>query len=763
MPNGTIHFNEDAAPQETVLDDGTRVYRACAAGFGCHNLGCGIKVFVKDGVIQKIEGDPDNPISKGRLCIRCLTAKEYLEHADRILYPMKRVGERGENRWERISWDEALETIVENYWNTVNTWGVNSVSVWCGTGREACHYHFTLCNDIFGSVSAVHPNSGWSCIVPRMAIMLWNMGSSYIEFDNALGFPKRYDDPRWECPKYMLLWGRDPLRSNPDGLWGHSIIEMMKRGMKTIVVDPRANWLACNADIHLQLRPGTDAALALGLLNVAINEGLYDHDFVEKWTYGFEQLEERVQEYPPERVAEICDVDPEDIRAAARCLSEKPSTLCMGLPVDQNPNTFQIGLAVYSLFAIYGDMDIPGGLFMGQPGTFAAMSEVDQTDTSGLEGLAKFGNLGVNPLGHDKYPAMSAISNNTHPDYTLDVLESEVGLPYPIKFAYIFANNITSCMVEQPKRWYEALRKVPFIAVCDQFMTPTAIGLADIVLPSSTFLEHNGWVTNSQGSQPGQVGAIIKCVESLGETKSDLEILFELHKRLYPDSTRPEWRSEEAFLSNEFAKVGGQDLTWDKIKSNVIGQLELEYRKYEKGLLRSDGQPGFNTPTGRIELYGTILQQLGEDPLPYYAEPKFSAISRPDFTEDYPLILTTGARRYTSFHSENRHIKTLREIHEYGSVQINPITAKKRGIANGTWVWVENPWGRVKSMAEVTPIVKENVISMDHGWWYPERNPDDMYDVWDYSVNSLIPHEENGPLGFGTHYKSLPATIYPVG
>ncbi|NTU89690.1 MAG: hypothetical protein HGA54_07275, partial [Actinobacteria bacterium] len=247
-----------------------------------------------------------------------------------------------------------------------------------------------------------------------------------------------------------------------------------------------------------------------------------------------------------------------------------------------------------------------------------------------------------------------------------------------------------------------------------------------------------------------------------GETKSDLEILFELHKRIYPNSTRPEWQSEEAFLSNELAKVGGAELTWEKAKSNPIGQLELEYRKYEKGLLRPDGQPGFNTPTGRIELYGTILQNLGDDPLPYYMEPKFSGVSRPDLAEEFPLTLTTGARRYTSFHSENRHIKTLREIHPYGSVQINPVTAERYGIANGTWVWVENPWGRVKSYAEITPIIKESVISMDHGWWYPERDADKLFDVWDYSVNSLIPHEENGPLGFGTHYKSLPATIYPV-
>lgn len=758
-----VNFNPNATPAVTELEDGTQVIRTCASGFGCHNIGCGLRVFVKDGEIKKIEGDPEHPITKGRLCVRCLTAKEYFEHPERILYPLKRAGERGENKWERISWDEALDTIIENYYSVRDTYGINSVSVWCGTGREASKYHFALCNDVFGSVTAVHPNSGWSCIVPRMASMFWCMGSSYIEFDNAIGFPNRYDDPRWECPKYMLMWGRDPLRSNPDGLWGHSVIEMMKRGMKLIVVDPRANWLATRAEHHLQLRPGTDGALAMALLNVVTQEDLVDHEFIDSWCYGYDDLKERAAEYPPEAVAEICDIEAEDIIAAARCLASGRSTMCMGLPVDQNPNCIQIGHALLSLFAITGNMDVPGGLFMGQPSTFAADVNPEDLNAAGtsneddLEGLALYNNIGVNPLGHDKYPAMSLISNNTHPDYTLDVLETEQ--PYPIKFAYMFGHNPLACMVEQPKRWFEALRKIDFIAIADQFMTPSIIALADIVLPASTYLEHEGFVANNNSSQPGQLGSITKVIENVGETKSDLEITIELHNRIYPDSKKPEWANPEAYISNELSKISGVDFTYPELQDRVIGQYELEYKKYEKGLLRSDGKPGFNTPTGRIELYSNVLAGVGENPLPYYIEPKFSAIARPDLAEDFPLVLTTGARQYTSFHSENRHIETLREIHRWQTVEINPVTAEQYGITEGSWVWIENPWGRVKAFAHLTPIVKENVISCDHGWWYPERDPDNLFDIWETSLNQLIPHEENGPLGFGTLYKSVPCKL----
>jgi anaerobic selenocysteine-containing dehydrogenase len=754
-----VHFNEQAGPVVKELDDGTKVFRTCSAGLGCHNLSCGLQVHVKDGKLVKIEGDPDHPITQGRLCVRCLTAKEYIYHKDRILYPLKRIGKRGENKWERISWDEALATIVENYKKTVDAYGVNSVGVWCGTGRECGQIHFQLSNDVFGTVNAVHPNSGWSCIVPRMAAMLWTMGSSYIEADNAIGFPDRYDDPRWVPPKYMLIWGRDPLRSNPDGLFGHSIVDMMKRGTKLIVADPRANWLATRAEIHLQMRPGTDGALALGLLNVIIEEDLYDHDFVELWTYGFDELAVRAKEYPVEKVAEITEIDAEDIRAAARCLSQRPSTLSMGLAVDQNPNTLQIGHALLSLFAICGHMDVPGGCFMGMPPTFAGMSEnvTDEAAAGEPEGLALYNNLGVNPLGHDKYPAMSRIVNSVHPDVTLNVLET--GLPYPLKFAYILNHNALSCMVPQPKRYMESMRKLDFVAVADIFMTPTIIACADIVLPAATFLEKEGYCTNNNSSQPGQLGIFYQTIDRVGEVRSDMEIMIALHKRLYPNSKNTEYASPVDFIDTQLSKIRDNTATFADLKEHIIVQYELEYKKYEQGLLRADGSVGFNTPTGRIELYSTVLQSLGDDPLPYYLEPKFSAISRPDLAIDYPLILTTGARRFTSFHSENRQIETLREIHQWPTVQIHPDTAAHYGITEGTWVRIENPWGKVEQVAHLTPIIKENVISCDHGWWLPEEPAEDLFAVYRTNVNQLVPHEEVGPLGFGTHYKSIPAKI----
>jgi len=283
-----------------VNSDGSYTVRTCGwSPPGDHPVGCGMKLHIKDGKLVKVEGDPEHPISQGRLCVRCLTLPEYVHHPQRIIYPMKRVGKRGEDKWQRISWDEAWDIIVEKIKYFQETYGPESIIVFGGTGREACLYYYPLGFSSIGTPNVCYALSGWSCYGPRCSITDYILGAGYPEIDFAGYYPDRYDNPNYVLPKYIVLWGKNPLMSNPDGFYGHSIIDMMKRGTKLICVDPRIHWLATRAEHVLQLRPGTDTALALGILNVLINEELYDKEFVENWCYGFEELKERVQEYPP--------------------------------------------------------------------------------------------------------------------------------------------------------------------------------------------------------------------------------------------------------------------------------------------------------------------------------------------------------------------------------------------------------------------------------------------------------------------------------
>lgn len=748
-------------PAVEELTDGTKVFRTAQwSPPGCHGVGCGLRCFVKDGKLIKVEGDPDQPITNGRLCIRCLTLPEYFYHKDRLLYPMKRDrSQRGNpDAWERITWDEAYDIVVKKYFELSKKYGNDTISVWTGTGREASAYQFQLCNQVFHSRTAVHANGGWSCIIPRQTAMDWLLGCAYVEYDGAFGFKDRYDDPRYELPKYMLVWGRNPLWSNPDGLFGHSTVDMMKRGMKLIVVDPVANWLAMHAEYHLQLRPGTDAALAMALNNVIIEEDLVDHEFIDKWCYGFDEYAERMKTMPPEKAAEITGVPAEDIRAAARCLAQKPCTASVGLKVDQNPNTLSIGHAVWGIFAICGNLDNPGGIKLGQ-----TMKNGGSTGRQGVGMSVQEEDVNPIPIaGHEQYPAMDFIINTTQPDCTLDTLLT--GNPYPIEFIFIQSSNfISSCITQQPRRWLEAARHKEFICATDIFMNPTIQALADVVMPVSTGLEHEGLVTFHGCNQPGQFNALTGVMPVQGECKSDLQIMLDLDHRINPDRTEDveKWSDEHHYLTSKIAGIPDTDnLEYETLKEWVYGQYEIPYYQYELGLLRADGKPGFKSPTGRVELYSTVKLRLGEDPLPYYEEPRFSKISRPEWAEEYPLTFCTGARRPTSFHTEHRMIESLREIHHDATVQINPKTAEDKGIHNGDWVWIENPWGRCEMVAEVTPIVKEDVIQCDHGWWYPEEKDAELYDVWKSNINELMPHKEIGKLGLGSHYGALPCKIY---
>lgn len=291
----------------TPEEDGVYQVRTCAwSPPGDHPVGCGLIVTVKDGKLVKVEGDPNHPITHGRLCPRCLALDEVVYHEDRLMHPMKRAREdRGKDKWVQITWEEAYDIIEERVRDVWENYGPECCTTITGTGRETTFWANVYCTNVLGSPNACSTLSGLSCYGPRCTIADYHLGAGYPELDYAAFFPDRYDDPRYEVPKYIILWGKNPIYSSPDGFFGHAIIDLMKRGSKIITVDPRLTWLGARAEYHLQLRPGTDAVVGMGLCNVIIQEDLYDHDFVEKWCYGFKEYAECCAEWTPERVEEV--------------------------------------------------------------------------------------------------------------------------------------------------------------------------------------------------------------------------------------------------------------------------------------------------------------------------------------------------------------------------------------------------------------------------------------------------------------------------
>jgi anaerobic selenocysteine-containing dehydrogenase len=314
------------------------------------------------------------------------------------------------------------------------------------------------------------------------------------------------------------------------------------------------------------------------------------------------------------------------------------------------------------------------------------------------------------------------------------------------------SNFLTATCSAQPMRWYNALKDLEFNVVQDTFMTPTAMALCDLFLPLPTFAEHDGVVITHFGRNSVVLGAINEALR-VGETRSDIEVCIELGKKLHPDMWP--YTDVKDFFSQQLKPELGVDFAG--LSEMGVYSPKYTYKKYEKGLLRADGEPGFNTVTGMVELSSTLFEAWGDDALPYYKEPPYSPISTPELFDQYPLILTTGARKTTSFHSEHRQLAVMREIDPDPVLEIYPDTAKALNIKENDWVLIENMFGKAKLRAHLTVCIHPKVVHATHGWWFPESDGEapNLFGVWESNVNNLVPHKHIGTLGFGCPAKQM--------
>jgi anaerobic selenocysteine-containing dehydrogenase len=721
-----------------------------SAGCGSHG-GCGAEIYVKDGKVICVEGDRKHPFNQGRLCPKGLAIPQYMYHPDRVTTPLKRVGERGEGKWQPISWDEAYGTIETRLKDIRDKYGAESVIFCQGTGRDIGG-PITFLMYAYGSPNWVQVGlAGHACYTPRLGAMFATQGA-YCVLDASQFLEERYEAKEWEVPKYIIIWAQNPIAGCHDGFFGHWIIDCMQRGSKLIVIDPRATWFSSRADVHLQNRPGTDGAIAMGMLNVIINEGIYDKEFVDNWCYGFDELKERVQEYPPEKVEEISWVPADLLRKAARLYAQnKPSAIQWGEPVDAMPAGSVVAQAINHLWAITGNIDNPGGNVIARNSHGVTTYPFSSAELTKLYGEELVKKLNEKRIGANDYPMIKNFRGWVQPDVLIEQLETDE--PYKVHGAWIQTSNILGGQAADPKRHYEAMKKLDFVVVVDLFQNPTSMALADIFLPAVSFTEKESfrsWWQPLCITQPA--------VASVGECKSDWEINLEMAKRL---ATNPIPYDTVKDLINDRLKDGNTDFDTLAAKGGweypPEGDPTRPYYRYEKGLLRADGQPGFDTPTGKVELYSKRYEEWGLDPLPYYEEPAESPVSTPEIEREYPLILTTGRRSPVFFHSEHRMIPWLRELDPDPVVEVNPQTARDIGIAHGEWVYVENQRGRVKLRVKVTATAHPKVVTCPHGWWLPETDgtAPNLFSTWDHNINILTSMGNQGKSGFGgTNYRS---------
>lgn len=676
----------------------------------CH-CECGVLVHVEDEKVVKIEGDPDCPVNEGAMCPKGLAAIQFLYHPDRIKYPMKRIGERGEGKWQRISWDEALHTVAARFTEIMEKYGPESITWSWGDASFHCHL-LTKQGWLYAMNSPTHlHNDAHYCFHPVII-------ANKVTFGDFLTSEGTLDYKNSKC---IMLWGGNPVMSHP--MAARDIMIGRKNGAKIIVVDPRFTEIAAKADIFLQPRPATDDALALGILNVIINEQLYDKEFINKWCVGFDELRKRVQEYPPQRVSEITWISEEEIiRAARMYATNRPGTTHTRMGVLENTNAIQTIRAISMIPAICGDLDVKGGHIMqNKPQGFKTSFEIISRE------LRQAPEIEDRRIGAKEFPLLcssqSLAFNNCHPPSVIHAMLT--GKPYPVKA--LWACNSLLLALEDSRETKEALMSLDFVVGSDFFMTPT-MELCDIILPPCSYLARD------EVCEPlctgNLIGARQKAIEPEFETRDEREITYEVIKRMglkFP----AEWDTIER--QNDM-RVKGMGITFEEFKKKGYMTEPIRYRKYEG--------KGFDTPSGKVELYSSILEKFGYDPLPYYQENPETPISAPELYQDYPLILITGGRHIVYFHGANRQIPWLREIVPYPRMEIHPDTASELGIKDGDAVWIEAPKGRgrVKMKAELTEAVHKRVVHAPSHWWYPEVK-DSQHGCWDSNINAIMSND----------------------
>lgn len=655
---------------------------------------CGLNVYVEDGKIIKVEGMPEHPFRQ--LCIKSRAIIDWVYSKERVTKPMRKVN----GKWQAVSWDKALDFIANKLGSMKEKDGASSLVVHLGfpfIGTAAAKLARRFC-DAYGS-----PN-----FTTGSSICFWARGiAQSITFNhNTAPLSRTYRGTRCH-----LVWGNNPAESSVPQL--AAINNTRKEGAKLIVIDPQLTSLAKQADIYAQLRPGTDTALALGILNVVIDEELYDREFVERWTYGFDKLAEHVKQYPPEKVADITWVSPDTIRSIAHMYAtSKPACITQGVALDHCTNGVQTSRAISCLIAICGNCDIAGGNTFSPP--------LEQRNLRLSEGIT--GEIGA------AYPLFSRfVQQSSSAPVTNAIL---TGKPYPVKALIINGSNVALTWPETTKV-KQALARLELLVVIDMFLNETA-QMADVFLPAASFVESSVL----KDYAPSRLPLVVlsqQVIEPLGNSWPDWKFWLELGKRMGYTEYFP-WNTDDELYSTLLEPTG---LTVEQLKEKPGGILH--HRQEERLYLVN----GFHTPSGKVELYSELMEQCGYDPLPTYHEPAESPVSKPNLAKEYPLILITGPRVGVYVHSQLRNVEVMRKHHPEPLAQIHPDTAKALGIANGDMVKVETRRGSVEMKAQLTPDILPRVVSIPHGWANKAN------------ANLLTTDEEMDPISGFPAFKSM--------
>jgi anaerobic selenocysteine-containing dehydrogenase len=627
---------------------------------------CGIIAYIENGKIVRVEGDKENPNNRGKLCVKGKNSLEILYHKDRLTTPLLNVGERGAPEWEKIDWDRALEIIKRNLKELREKYGPESLVFLHGpTGRIVDRSMVKRFANLYGTPNVT---GSWSyCVGPKVLGYMATFGTPLYptcDFVNA---------------NFIMLWGTNPAVSKIHRYHGvvEDIMTAKKRGAPVVVVDPRKSETARVADYHLKIRPNSDIYLALGMIQYIIENDLYDHDFVERYTTGFEELASRINGYDLDRVEKRTDIPASLIREVTELFVEsRPASIDRREGILHSVNGLQTARAIAILMALTGNVDVKGGLIFNP--------SITLKDITLREMLPD----GKKPFWGEKFPLALDCSG-----YLSEVILSEK--PYPIKAMIVFKSNPVLTLPNTHK-FVKAMKKLEFIAVHDIFLTETC-NFADLVLPASTFYE-KAEIDAVPLKKLRWIRVRRRIVEPLQDSKSEAEFMSMLGARMgYEEYFN--FQSEDEILM-------------ELLRGSEVERYSLE--ELEKGVLVEEIHPGyfrdrgFNTPSGRIELVSSILKSYGMD----IPEP----VSHPAESDDYPYLLITGARTQAYYHSQFRNIERLRRLNPDPVAEVGGGIARHIRLSDRDTITIETHTGSIEMKATIKQDMHPFTVSIPHGW-----------------------------------------------
>lgn len=677
---------------------------------------CGVDCYVKDGKIIHVEGMPEHPYSHGNLCTKGSSLRNYVYRADRIRTPLRRIGQRGEGKFEPISWDEAYQIIAENLNRIKQTYSPHSVVFYSGYSKWYRPV-FQRFSHVFGSVNFGSDDS--VCAVAR------KLGDRVIA--GAVGAPDMAH------ANTFLGWNYDGYYSHHLSVAG--VRKLKERGGKVIIIDIRDTPAAKNlADVFLQINPGTDGALALGMAKIIIDNGWADMEYIQNYTYGFEEYCNLVQQYPLDRVCQITGLDPADVMKATEIYATNgpACTNYSASALVHHINGFNSHRAIVCLSGLTGNFDRQGGNFPVPPTYLRQPAGFKTRD----EEFRKYRDpVGTPRIGADRFPLWDKLFDECQVMDLINQLEDQD--PYPVKA--LFALGLNAKMFPESDALLDAMtRNLEFIVDVDLFMNKSA-KYADILLPACTSLERS----EMKCYRGGYLFYTKPVIKPLYESRSDVDILCQLAQVMNLDDELLK-QGYDACL--EWIIEGCGVTLEDLKKSDLPVKIPVAKWPVQPGSLLKNG---FKTPTGKFEFYSTIIADLdpsfGLDPLPSYRDSLEDQDSE-ELCWNYPFYLCTGARKAHSIHSRLNKSPWIRNLQDEPLCEINREDADCLGIQNGDRVELSSPNGRVFMKAKLTNKIKPGVVLAQHG--YAEAN-----------VNLLIGRNHLDPYTGFPGYKGMRCNI----